>query len=153
MCLDHDIAGIEGAERISDFLNEKGSYTISCIRARNKDFNEDLKEQNNVEFIKSTDSPKYQEAMKYVSNIKSDFKTIVKDRFQEDEFDSLFAKFYYSFNGKEPRDDFKFQAQLDRLLKMAMIYEHSLLGFSHPYKKDLQINFYKPLLDYFCYFL
>ena len=33
---------------------------------------------------------------------------------------------------KEPRDDFKFQAQLDRLLKMAMIYEHSLLGFSHP---------------------
>ena len=70
--------------------------------------------------------------MKYVSNIKSDFKTIVKDRFQEDEFDSLFAKFYYSFNGKEPRDDFKFQAQLDRLLKMAMIYEHSLLGFSHP---------------------
>ena len=67
------------------FLNEKGSYTISCIRARNKDFNEDLKEQNNVEFIKSTDSPKYQEAMKYVSNIKSDFKTIVKDKFQEDE--------------------------------------------------------------------
>ena len=60
LCLDHDIAGIEGAERISDFLNEKGSYTISCIRARNKDFNEDLKEQYNVEFIKSTDSPKYQ---------------------------------------------------------------------------------------------
>ena len=27
--------------------------------------------------------------MKYVSDIKSDFKTIVKDRFQEDEFDSL----------------------------------------------------------------
>ena len=135
LCLDHDIAGIEGAERISDFLNEKGSYTISCIRARNKDFNEDLKEQNNVEFIKSTDSPKYQEAMKYVSNIKSDFKTIVKDKFQEDEFDSLFAKFY-SFNGKEPRDDFKFQAQLDRLLKMTMIHEHSLLGFSHPLSDD-----------------
>mgnify|MGYP000837929137 FL=1 len=69
LCLDHDIAGIEGAERISDFLNEKGSYTISCIRARNKDFNEDLKEQNNVEFIKSTDSPKYQEAMKYMEKV------------------------------------------------------------------------------------
>ena len=66
LCLDHDIAGIEGAERISDFLNEKGSYTISCIQARNKDFNEDLKEQNNVEFIKSTDSPKYQEAMNLI---------------------------------------------------------------------------------------
>ncbi|MCB8566881.1 hypothetical protein, partial [Fusobacterium ulcerans] len=66
--------------------------------------------------------------MKYVSNIKSDFKTIVKDKFQEDEFDSLFAKFYYSLNAKEPRDDFNFQAQLDRLLKMAMIYEHCLLG-------------------------
>lgn len=97
LCLDHDIAGIEGAERISDFLNEKGSYTISCIRARNKDFNEDLKEQNNVEFIKSTDSPKYQEAMKYVSNIKSDFKTIVKDKFQEDEFDSLLPSFIIHF--------------------------------------------------------
>ena len=74
--------------------------------------------------------------MKYVSNIKSDFKIIVKDKFQEDEFDSLFAKFYYSFNGKEPRDDFKFQAQLDRLLKMTMIHEHSLLGFSHPLSDD-----------------
>ena len=79
---------------------KKAVTLFSCIRARNKDFNEDLKEQNNVEFIKSTDSPKYQEAMKYVSNIKSDFKTIVKDKFQEDEFDSLFAKFYYSFMEK-----------------------------------------------------
>ena len=58
------------------------------------------------------------------------------DKFQEDEFDSLFAKFYYSFNGKEPRDDFKFQAQLDRLLKMTMIHEHSLLRFSYPLSDD-----------------
>lgn len=57
LCLDHDIAGIEGAERISDFLNEKGSYTISCIRARNKDFNEDLKEQNNVDLLNQRTVP------------------------------------------------------------------------------------------------
>ena len=39
----------------------------------------------------------------------------------------------------------------NRLCATMNVYNY--LKPEHPYKKDLQINFYKPLLDYFCYFL
>lgn len=46
LCLDHDAAGIEAAERIYDSLMEKGQYAVGQAQPKCKDWNEDLKAQH-----------------------------------------------------------------------------------------------------------
>ena len=48
LCTDNDVGGIDAAERLRDILRENGYENIFRITPRNKDFNEDLKEQNGL---------------------------------------------------------------------------------------------------------
>lgn len=61
LCLDHDIAGSEAMSRIQEELEEKeyGRLTIQQSYAKQKDWNEDLKEIKGVQEIKKgIDNPK-----------------------------------------------------------------------------------------------
>ena len=63
LCLDHDIAGIEGGYRVADSIHELGDYAIWRLFPKNKDWDEDLKEKNGIEPIPATQHPK----IKYVA--------------------------------------------------------------------------------------
>ena len=51
ICTDNDIGGIDAADRLTDILRENNYENISRISPKNKDFNEDLKQLNGVEFL------------------------------------------------------------------------------------------------------
>ena len=58
LCLDHDTAGIEASEKIADMLKEKN---IGCNRllSNKKDWNEDLKSEQNLTAIPSEEHPQH----------------------------------------------------------------------------------------------
>jgi DNA primase len=58
LCLDHDPAGIEASEKIADLLAEKN---ISCSRllSNYKDWNEDLKADQNLKAIPAEEHPQH----------------------------------------------------------------------------------------------
>ncbi len=51
ICTDNDIGGIDAADRLKDILSDRGYADIKRILPHNKDFNEDLKQLNGVEFL------------------------------------------------------------------------------------------------------
>ena len=51
ICTDNDVGGINAADRLKDILLENNYENISRIFPKNKDFNEDLKQLNGVEFL------------------------------------------------------------------------------------------------------
>lgn len=51
ICTDNDVGGIDAADRLKDVLRENNYENISRILPKNKDFNEDLKQLNGVEFL------------------------------------------------------------------------------------------------------
>lgn len=51
ICTDNDIGGIDAADRLKDVLCENNYKNTSRILPKNKDFNEDLKQLNSVDFL------------------------------------------------------------------------------------------------------
>ena len=51
ICTDNDIGGIDAADRLRDILKENEYTNIKRILPTNKDWNEDLKQLNGVEFL------------------------------------------------------------------------------------------------------
>ena len=51
ICTDNDEGGIDAADRLKDILSDSGYADIRRILPHNKDFNEDLKQHNGVEFL------------------------------------------------------------------------------------------------------
>lgn len=51
LCTDNDVGGIDAADRLKDVLYENNYKNISKILPKNKDFNEDLKQLNGVDFL------------------------------------------------------------------------------------------------------
>ncbi len=51
ICTDNDVGGIDAADRLKDVLRENNYENISRVLPKNKDFNEDLKQLNGVDFL------------------------------------------------------------------------------------------------------
>ena len=51
ICIDNDVGGIDAADRLKDVLSDNNFENISRILPKNKDWNEDLKQLNGVEFL------------------------------------------------------------------------------------------------------
>lgn len=56
LCLDHDPAGIEATEKLSDMINDK-SICNSTLLSKYKDWNEDVKAMSNREPIEAVEHP------------------------------------------------------------------------------------------------
>lgn len=128
LCFDHDIAGMEGAERVLDILYNRNVKDTSVIQPRNKDFNEDLKELNGMEPLKGTDNPKYADMTKEMECIKkSELELMEYQDMTHTSIANQFAKIRYSFH-REGRYDFcELDKQSERLLKLVLTMEHKLL--------------------------
>jgi hypothetical protein len=46
LCVDNDESGIEATDRLTDILQAEGYCTVTSLKSKNKDWNEDLIEQN-----------------------------------------------------------------------------------------------------------
>ncbi|OLN30108.1 DUF3991 and toprim domain-containing protein [Desulfosporosinus metallidurans] len=58
LCLDHDEAGIEATDRLTEIIHEHGYMEVSCLQPEYKDWNECLKARNGVTPIPSQEHPK-----------------------------------------------------------------------------------------------
>lgn len=127
LCFDHDVAGIEGGERVLDMLYEKKITDVSIIQPKNKDFNEDLKELNGVKTIKAVGDPKYREMENEVKYLKtSNIELAGYDEITHASIGNMFAKIYYSY--KEGVDDIQMlNKQSEEFIKLVLTMEHKLL--------------------------
>lgn len=128
LCFDHDIAGIEGAERVLDILYKRKITEASIIQPKNKDFNEDLKELHGIETIEAVDNPKYIEVNDEIDHLKnSNLELMGYNDITHTSIGNQFTKIYYSYK-KEGINDFKMlNEQSEKLLKLVMTMEQKLL--------------------------
>lgn len=69
ICTDNDVGGIDSADRLSDILKEKGYADIKRILPINKDWNEDLKQLNGVDFLPAIPHKIKEEYHRQVENL------------------------------------------------------------------------------------
>lgn len=127
LCFDHDIAGIEGNERVSDMLFEKGIFEVGIIQPRNKDFNEDLKQLHGVEIKKAVENTRYDEVLSVVSELKNRIDYFNFNETNIDTIARLYARMSYSYNKKGENDFVMLNEKLEDLLLHTLSAEHCLL--------------------------
>ena len=69
ICTDNDIGGIDAADRLKDILYENNYKNISRILPKNKDFNEDLKQLNGVDFLPAVPHKQKEEYHRQAENL------------------------------------------------------------------------------------
>ena len=125
MCLDHDIAGIEGAERIKDQLVEKGYHEVGILQSLNKDWNEDIKKRKGKAFIEAEDNPRYKEIEEQILSLKKKSHDYVSRHMNYEYLAKQFSKIYYTYK----KSDFKSLCEkMDALLIMVLQHQHQYLN-------------------------
>ncbi len=69
ICTDNDIGGIDAADRLKDVLRENNYENISRVSPKNKDFNEDLKQLNGVDFLSAVPHKSKEEYYRQTENL------------------------------------------------------------------------------------
>lgn len=69
ICTDNDVGGIDAADRLKDVLRENNYENISRILPKNKDFNEDLKQLNGVDFLPAVPHKQKEEYHRQTENL------------------------------------------------------------------------------------
>lgn len=125
LCLDHDIAGIEGAERIKDQLVEKGYHEVGILQSLNKDWNEDIKKRKGKAFIEAEDNPRYKEIEEQILSLKKKSHDYVSRHMDYEYLAKQFSKIYYTYK----KSDFKSLCEkMDALLIMVLQHQHQYLN-------------------------
>lgn len=95
LCFDHDEAGIEACERVTDKLIEKGYGQIGIIQSTYKDFNEDIMALAGREYKFSKESQKRQ----WINHINDNFTKRIHEINKDIDFNTLnktFAVIFYN---------------------------------------------------------
>lgn len=127
LCFDHDIAGIEGTERVLDMMFEKGLYEVGIIQPNNKDFNEDLKQLHGKETTKAVDNPKYDEVTSVINELKNSVNYYEFNGTDVETIARLYARLSYSYNKKGDNDFVMINEKLEDMLIYTLSAEHYLL--------------------------
>lgn len=69
LCTDNDVGGIDAADRLKDVLYENNYKNILRILPKNKDFNEDLKQLNGVDFLTAVSHKQKEEYHRQTENL------------------------------------------------------------------------------------
>ena len=95
LCFDHDEAGIEACERVTDKLIEKGYGQIGIVQSTYKDFNEDIMALAGREYKFSKESPKRQ----WINHINDNLTKRIHEVNKDIDFNTLnktFAVIFYN---------------------------------------------------------
>lgn len=125
LCLDHDIAGIEGAERIKDQLVEKGYHEVGILQSLNKDWNEDIKKRKGKAFIEAEDNPRYKEIEEQILSLKKKSHDYVSRHTDYEYLAKQFSKIYYTYKKSDLKSLCK---KMDALLIMVLQHQHQYLN-------------------------
>lgn len=127
LCLDHDIAGDEAISRIKDELEEKEhSYVIEQEIAKNKDWNEDLKEQNgSIEIQNGVDNIKHQFFIHHLQKYEKEME-ISMDHVEIKNLLDTYLSLFPFFNTKAKLDYVSIRKELCSLSAIAMKYYDQL---------------------------
>lgn len=139
LCFDHDIAGIEGTERVSDMLFEKGLHEVGIIQPRNKDFNEDLKKIHGMESIKAEDNPRYEEVTNVVNEIRNTCNGNNYDCSSIVSINNTYASLYYAYRKTGENDYSKLSGILEELLYHAVASQHHFLYGALHFNKNSEV--------------
>lgn len=128
LCFDHDIAGMEGAERTLDLLRKKGMMDVTIILPKNKDFNEDLKEQHNCIVLPSEVSAKRKELYSEIEELSvlAD-NPIYSSSNYEEHMKSSFSQMYYAYSRSGKNDYILLNEKVTDFLMRVLSYEHQLI--------------------------
>lgn len=140
LCLDHDVAGIEATERVTDLLHEKGYCEVGIIQSVNKDFNEDLKEINGKDFKLAEENPKYEELDRAIKEIQESI--TFKDLQEHTDYQTIaksFAELYYSSNSNDCKDVNVINQKVNDLIKKILIAEHQIIYDDMPFYRESQV--------------
>lgn len=140
LCLDHDVAGIEATERVTDLLHEKGYCEVGIIQSVNKDFNEDLKEINGKDFKLAEENPKYEELDRAIKEIQESI--TFKDLQEHTDYQTIaksFAELYYSSNSNDCKDVNVINQKVNDLIKKILIAEHQIIYYDMPFYRESQV--------------
>ncbi len=140
---DHDIAGSEGAERMSDHLAELGYHSIAIAQPRYKDFNEDLKAIHGLTPQEGVENPKYQIAQEMLIEQKAYEQ--IQQPIQHKDLSKAFTDMYYSLNHDGQNDYQKLKKDFQIITDRAIRLEHQCLNPDIPFNQDSDV--YDHLLD------
>ncbi len=125
LCADHDIAGSEGVERMSDHLNELGYQMIAIAVPKYKDFNEDLKAAHGLTPQKGVDNPKFQLASEMIRELKKS--AAPSQMIQHKDLSKAFTNMYYGLNHEGQNDCKKLKEDFQTITDCAIRLEHQCL--------------------------
>lgn len=140
LCFDHDVAGIEGTERVIDLLHEKGYYEVGIIQSTNKDFNEDLKEADGMDFKASEDNPKYKALDKVIKEIQESI--TYKDLQEHTDYQMIaksFAELYYSSNSNDCKEVADINQKVNDLITKSLIAQHHMIYHNMPFYRESRV--------------
>lgn len=125
LCADHDIAGSEGVERMSDHLNELGYQMIAIAVPKYKDFNEDLKAAHGLTPKEGIDNPKFQLASEMIIELKESVAS--SQMIQHKDLSKAFTNMYYGLNHEGRNDYKKLKEDFQTITDCAIRLEHQCL--------------------------
>ncbi|MGX8850583.1 DUF3991 domain-containing protein [Amedibacillus sp. YH-ame10] len=117
---DHDVAGIEGAERIQDYIDTLANVDMARAEPIYKDFNEDRKAQLGFPAIIGEDNPNIGILQEVIDELKRDL--TVEDYTQMDhkQLSKAFADMYYGLNYDGINDYLKIKEDFMKITKCAL---------------------------------
>lgn len=122
LCADHDIAGSEGVERMSDHLKELGYQMIAIAQPKYKDFNEDLKAVHGLTPQEGVDNPRYLLATEMISELKESAAS--SQMIQHKDLSKAFTNMYYGLNHEGQNDYKKLKEDFQTITDCAIRLEH-----------------------------
>lgn len=125
LCADHDIAGSEGIERMSDHLEELGYDSITIRQPDYKDFNEDLKASLGFAAQKGTENPKVELAKKMLEQQYNHF--TYERLISYKELSKAFSKMYFSLNQESHKNYAELKKDFQLITECALNLEHQCL--------------------------
>ncbi|MGX8833684.1 DUF3991 domain-containing protein [Amedibacillus sp. YH-ame6] len=131
---DHDVAGIEGAERIQDYIDTLSNVNMARAEPIYKDFNEDRKAQLGLPAISGEDNLNIRILQEVIDEIKHDFTVEDYTQIEHKQLSKAFADMYYGLNHDGLNDYPKIKEDFMKITKCALNLAnyHLFPDKSHP---------------------
>lgn len=117
---DHDVAGIEGAERIEDYIETLSNVEMARAEPLYKDFNEDRKAQLGLPAVAGEDNPNIELLNNVIDELKHSLTNEDYTQIEHKQLSKAFADMYYGLNHDGINDYPKIKEDFMKITKSAL---------------------------------
>ncbi|MEG0164892.1 DUF3991 and TOPRIM domain-containing protein [Anaerorhabdus sp.] len=131
---DHDIPGIEGSERIEDYIETLSNVEFARAEPLYKDFNEDRKAQLGLPAVKGEDNTNIEFMQDAINELKCSLTNDDYTQIEHKQLSKAFADMYYGLNHDGINDYPKIKEDFMKITKSALNLAnyHLLLDRTYP---------------------